>query len=212
MKPFSLHCAFHISLGAAIAWCVACATTDAPPATLEMVTALSNQGRHDEAATLNGRRLTARNFAPARGDFALQIALLRDAGRSVEADALSHWLATRGTARSISVAACRKRRAYTRQRGELLRLPRSGRGLEDRRFAARYAVDAEGRLVEIEILIAGTPTLAWEVIETLGQARIATYRLSRYRDDTFPIDHCLIGDGESHEHRPWHPPRVRNNW
>ncbi len=189
-----------------------CASAPPPGSLRESVHSLEGQQRFEAALDRNHQLLVTDGTNPTPEDFAHHVTLLRKVGREVEASALARWLAPRGTTTTIDVSECEERRAFTRQRGELVWLPRNPRAFSDQRFAVRYAVNKDGTLHDVEVLEAASRVVAWKLIHALGRARVAHYRTNRYEDEQFPVEHCAFDWGRPKEHRSWRPPRVRNNW
>jgi hypothetical protein len=60
-------------------------------------------------------------------------------------------------------------------------------------MAASYAIDADGRPVQIRVIRARHPASAWLIIQSIASAKVSPTRLA-HTDEPFPIAHCAYWD------------------
>lgn len=186
------------ALGLALSAC----STSSPEWAIEQAEQYRAQGRPRSALRQTARAIQRSYDDPDPRVVQLHIAVLRDLGRTSEADAFREFTqryvagANTYTAETEpSWKECRSRQygdGLIRSWGRWGYLPKQG-NFEIGTVAATFEVDFDGKIHDIKVLRAKHPGSAWLIIDTVGSSRISPTRLRDfYRDtpDDFPVSQC----------------------
>ena len=192
---------------------VSCAS---PPSTghffLDQARKYHEQGELERALFYTESAIQQHPFEPEPEEISLHLEILRKLDRSEEADAFAEFSArytageeTDSTDTVPSENECQK---LARKRSQTTRLIRRYGELPVRGtfeigvLAATFAIDGDGRPVQIRVLRARHPGSAWLIIHSLAESKIWRSRLARI-SEPFPIAHCTY----------WHDgPRFGPGW
>ncbi len=208
--------------GSVCALLVSCAS---PPSTghffLDHARKYHEQGELERALFYTESAIQQHPFEPEPAEISLHVEILRKLERGVEADAFEEFSAryTAGeeTDSADTVPTQNECQKLARERSKTTRLIRRYGELPVRGtfeigvLAATYAIDGDGRPVQIRVLRARHPGSAWLIIHSLAESKIRKSRLARI-SEPFPIAHCAYWDVDWATRRSLVPPGVRVIW
>ncbi len=83
------------------------------------------------------------------------------------------------------------------------------RTLQNRRLlnltpaAAEYAIDTEGKVVHVNVLLARMPAIAWSAIRAVARADVNANALRALDPGDFPLQQCVLFRNGLRLHRNW---------
>jgi hypothetical protein len=184
---------------------VACAASNSSGSwELRRAEKLRTEGNAEAALRLTDHQIALGNYSPTRELVALHTALLRDAGRNVEADAYQDFAARYFASERTDRVGEELARLDCSERQPGLKLIRSWakpkKGFyEIGKIVATFEIDAQGGIGAIVMQSARDPASAWGAIDSIARARIHHRRVAALQakhPERFPMTICLWRDFE----------------